>query len=37
MLGFAFAALRSVQVAVLNWRRGYSALERPDLADEIAR
>ena len=37
MLGFALAALRSVQVAVLNWRRGYSALERPDLADEIAR
>ena len=37
MVGFACAALRSVQVAVLNWRRGYSALERPDLADEIAR
>ena len=37
MFGFACAALRSVQVAVLNWRRGYSALERPDLADEIAR
>jgi len=37
MLGFALAALRSVQVAVLNWRRGYSALGRPDLADEIAR
>jgi TRAP-type C4-dicarboxylate transport system permease small subunit len=36
MFGFACAALRSVQVAVLNWRRGYSVLERPDLADEIA-
>jgi len=37
MLGFAFAALRSVQVAVLNARRGYSLLERPEAADEIAR
>jgi len=34
--GFACAALRSVQVALLNWRRGYSLLERPDRADEIA-
>ena len=37
MLGFAFAALRSVQVAVRNARRGYSLLERPEAADEIAR
>ena len=36
MLGFACAAARSVQVAVLNWRRGYSMLERPELGDEIA-
>jgi TRAP-type C4-dicarboxylate transport system permease small subunit len=37
MFGFACAALRSVQVAVLNWRRGYGLLERPEAADEIAR
>jgi TRAP-type C4-dicarboxylate transport system permease small subunit len=37
MFGFACAALRSVQVALMNWRRGYSMLERPDLGDEIAR
>jgi TRAP-type C4-dicarboxylate transport system permease small subunit len=36
MFGFACAALRSVQVAFMNWRRGYSMLERPDLGDEIA-
>jgi TRAP-type transport system small permease protein len=36
MFGFACAALRSVQVALLNWRRGYSALERPDYGDEVA-
>lgn len=36
MFGFGCAALRSIQVAYLNGRRGYSALERPDLADEIA-
>jgi TRAP-type C4-dicarboxylate transport system permease small subunit len=36
MFGFACAALRSVQVAVLNWRRGYSVLQRPEMADEIA-
>ena len=37
MFGFACATLRSVQVAVLNWRRGYGSLERPEAADEIAR
>jgi TRAP-type C4-dicarboxylate transport system permease small subunit len=37
MFGFGCAALRSAQVAFLNWRRGYSALERPDMADEVAR
>ena len=36
MFGFACATLRSVQVAVLNWRRGYGLLERPEAADEIA-
>jgi len=36
MFGFACAAVRSAQVAILNWRRGYSLLERPDRGDEIA-
>jgi TRAP-type C4-dicarboxylate transport system permease small subunit len=36
LLGFAAAALRAVQVAVRNWRRGYSRLERPDLAEDAA-
>ncbi len=36
MFGFACAAVRSLQVAVLNWRRGYSVLERPETADEVA-
>ena len=30
MVGFAFATIRSVQVAIENRRRGYSALERPE-------
>ena len=30
MLGFAAMALRSVQVALVHQRRGYSVLERPD-------
>lgn len=34
MAGFAFAALRSLQVGVENWRRGYSLLERPEIAIE---
>ena len=34
--GFACAAARSVQVAVENWRRGYSVLERPEIAIEEA-
>lgn len=35
LVGFAAMALRSIQVAVVHWRRGYSVLERPDstLAD----
>ena len=32
-LGFVLMALRAVQVAVLNWRRGYSVLERPAAFD----
>ena len=31
--GFALMALRSVQVSVLNWRQGYSILERPEAFD----
>jgi TRAP-type C4-dicarboxylate transport system permease small subunit len=36
MFGFVCATARSVQVAIMNWRRGYSVLERPECADEIA-
>ena len=32
MAGFAFAAFRSVQVAITHWRQGYSVLERPETA-----
>lgn len=32
--GFAAAVVRSVQVAVENWRRGFSVLERPEHAIE---
>ena len=31
LFGFALMALRSLQVAGANWRRGYSVLERPRL------
>jgi TRAP-type C4-dicarboxylate transport system permease small subunit len=37
LFGFACSAIRSVQVAILNWRRGYSVLERPECADEMER
>jgi len=33
-VGFAFAAIRAVQVAIVNWRRGYSVLERPEVGTE---
>ena len=33
-LGFLAAAFRSVQVAIENWRRGFSLLERPEHAIE---
>ncbi|MFO1312574.1 MAG: TRAP transporter small permease [Burkholderiales bacterium] len=32
--GFAAAAFRSVQVAIENWKRGWSILERPEHAIE---
>ena len=32
--GFAAAAVRSVQVAIENWRRGWSLLEQPEHAIE---
>ena len=34
-LGFALMTWRAVDVAVGNWRRGYSVLERPELAEEM--
>ena len=33
-LGFAAATIRSVQVGIENWRRGFSLLERPEHAIE---
>ena len=33
-IGFAAATVRSVQVAIENWRRGFSLLERPEHAIE---
>jgi TRAP-type transport system small permease protein len=33
-LGFSAATVRSVQVAIENWRRGFSLLERPEHAIE---
>jgi len=35
MLGFVLMTWRAVQVARDNWKRGYSVLERPELADEM--
>lgn len=32
LIGFACSAVRAVQVALGNWQRGYSALDRPDTA-----
>jgi hypothetical protein len=28
--GFAAMALRSIQISVIHWQRGYSVLERPE-------
>ena len=33
LLGFALMFARSIQIAVENWRRGYSILERPGAFD----
>jgi TRAP-type C4-dicarboxylate transport system permease small subunit len=33
-VGFAAAAVRSVQVAIENWKRGWSVLERPEMLIE---
>jgi TRAP-type C4-dicarboxylate transport system permease small subunit len=35
MLGFVLMTWRAVLVARDNWNRGYSVLERPELADEM--
>lgn len=32
-IGFVLMSFRSIQVAVANWRRGYSVLERPEAFD----
>lgn len=32
-IGFLLMCFRSIQVAVFNWRRGYSVLERPEAFD----
>src|SRR5258706_455178 len=34
LIGFAFAAVRSGQVLIINRRRGYSVLERPEISTE---
>ena len=33
-VGFAAATVRAVQVAIENWKRGYSVLERPEMTIE---
>ena len=33
--GFVLMALRSVQVTWLNWRQGYSILEKPEAFDGV--
>jgi TRAP-type C4-dicarboxylate transport system permease small subunit len=35
MLGFVLMTWRALLVARDNWKRGYSVLERPELADEM--
>ena len=35
-LAFVLMALRSLQVSIGNWRRGYSTLERPEAFDTVA-
>ena len=31
LLGFVMMCFRAIEVALLNWRRGYSVLERPEI------
>ena len=33
--GFVLMTWRAVDVGIANWKRGYSVLERPELADEM--
>jgi len=33
-LGFAAATVRAVQVAIENWKRGWSVLEKPEMLIE---
>jgi TRAP-type transport system small permease protein len=35
-IGFAFCAIRATQVMIEHWRRGYSVLERPEIAIDEA-
>ena len=35
MAGFALMTWRAIGVGIDNWKRGYSVLERPELADEM--
>jgi TRAP-type C4-dicarboxylate transport system permease small subunit len=35
VFGFALMTWRATGVAIDNWKRGYSVLERPELADEM--
>ena len=35
LFGFALMTWRAIGVGVANWKRGYSVLERPELADEM--
>ena len=35
MAGFVLMTWRAIGVAIDNWKRGYSVLERPELADEM--
>ncbi|CAM3643916.1 TRAP transporter small permease [Bordetella sputigena] len=35
LFGFALMAIRSLQVTIVNWRQGYSNLERPEAYDKL--
>jgi TRAP-type C4-dicarboxylate transport system permease small subunit len=35
LAGFVLMTWRAIGVAIDNWKRGYSVLERPELADEM--